>query len=523
MTAVNLTSDSSEVFDPWLTTNHWAPSSMTYSFPTSGIYYSYQSISAVSSLNATQRDAVRSALSEISSFTNLTFQEVTESFTTEGTFRFATEAGLSGGYAYLPTSLEEGGDAFFGTGTTNPIVGNEAYLYFIHEIGHSFGLNHGHEHPAFVASGLDSQEYTVLTYTDYVGDTNTFSFDSGPIDWAHSYMQLDIAALQFLYGANYSTNGQVWSGDTTYTFNANTGEMSINGVGLGTPAGNRIFRTIWDGDGEDTYDLSNYTTDLVIDLAPGAFSTFSTAQLADLNKFSSSPDYLAAGNVANARLVDEDIRALIENAKGGTGDDTITGNEADNKLTGLSGDDYLDGFAGDDTLTGNGGRDTLLGGNGRDTLTGGGAKDTVKGGKGQDTLNGGKGNDLIVGGGGNDVLYGGLHNDKLIGGAGFDRLYGDSGADDFRYTNVRDSAVTNKLDKIMDFELGLDEIDLSRLTSETLTLVLDGTVAGGSASVATQEMGGNTKVSVDVDGDGAADLAVMVMNTVNMTADDFIL
>ena len=71
-------------------------------------------------------------------------------------------------------------------------------------------------------------------------------------------MMFDIAAIQYMYGANYSHN----SGNTTYTFSQTTGEMFVDGVGQGTPQGNRIFRTIWDGNGIDTYDLSNYTTNL---------------------------------------------------------------------------------------------------------------------------------------------------------------------------------------------------------------------------------------------------------------------
>ena len=92
-------------------------------------------------------------------------------------------------------------------------------------------------------------------------------------------MMLDIAAIQYMYGANYNTN----AGNTVYTFSTTTGEMFIDGVGQGTPEINRIFRTIWDGNGVDTYDLSNYTTDLNIDLAPGGWSVFDTDQLALLN------------------------------------------------------------------------------------------------------------------------------------------------------------------------------------------------------------------------------------------------
>ncbi len=84
-------------------------------------------------------------------------------------------------------------------------------------------------------------------------------------------MMLDIAALQEMYGANYTTNSDA----TAYTFSALTGEFFINGVSQGVPAGNRIFRTIWDGGGVDTYDFSNYSTNQQIDLAPGGVSLMS--------------------------------------------------------------------------------------------------------------------------------------------------------------------------------------------------------------------------------------------------------
>ena len=74
-----------------------------------------------------------------------------------------------------------------------------------------------------------------------------------------SYMINDIAALQYMYGANFGTN----AGNTTYTWNPTTGEMSINGTGQGASTANKIFMTLWDGSGTDTYDFSNYTTIVV--------------------------------------------------------------------------------------------------------------------------------------------------------------------------------------------------------------------------------------------------------------------
>ncbi len=505
MTSVAFTGTSTGVFDVWLSTFHWSGPTLTYSFPTNGMTYNYLSTGAVSPISASQQTAVRAVLGEISGFTGLNFVEISESIFTKGDLRFGTDVTFAGAYAYLPEFAENGGDAFFGPVTDNPQIGNESYLFFTHEIGHAMGLNHGHEHPSFQATGLDSQEFTVVTYTDYVGDTDPFSFDSGPIDWAQTYMQLDIAAMQFLYGANYAQTGEVWSGDTTYTFDPATGEMTINGVGQGTPAGNRIFRTIWDGDGEDTYDLSNYTTDLAINLEAGGWSLFSETQLADLNRFSSSSTFDARGNVANALLVDGDRRALIENAIGGTGNDSLLGNSVGNRLQGLAGHDVIKGKSGADTLVGNSGKDKLFAGNGADTLFGG---------AGQDWLFGGAGADTIKGGTGNDILVGGVNMDTMTGG---------DGRDTFRFNFANESKVNKFSDVITDFTSGTDTLDLSRLAPETLTLSIGGGLSGDGPSAFAKAVGDSTRVFVDVDGDGQADFRVILNGTASVTVDDFIL
>src|SRR5262245_7026957 len=137
--------------------------------------------------------------------------------------------------------------------------------------------------------------------------------------------------LQFLYGANFNNNNT----NTTYTFSATTGQMFINGVGQTPPTGNIIYRTIWDGGGIDTYDLSNYATNLNIDLNPGAFSNFGM-QVANNRPLANGPVF-APGNVANALLYNGDVRSLIENAIGGTGNDTFTGNRVNNVIDGRGG------------------------------------------------------------------------------------------------------------------------------------------------------------------------------------------
>ncbi len=68
------------------------------------------------------------------------------------------------------------------------------------------------------------------------------------------------------------------------------------GVGIDA-GGNRIFATIWDGGGTDTYDLSAYSTDLTLNLQPGESSYFSAVQIANLGN-----GHFARGNIFNALL-----------------------------------------------------------------------------------------------------------------------------------------------------------------------------------------------------------------------------
>ncbi|HKU06665.1 MAG TPA: VCBS domain-containing protein, partial [Bradyrhizobium sp.] len=135
----------------------------------------------------------------------------------------------------------------------------------------------------------------------------------------------------------------------------------------------------WDGGGHDTYDFSNYTTNLSVNLQPGAWSTASAAQLANLGG-----GHIAAGNIANALLYHDNPASLIEDVIGGTGNDNIVGNAADNHFTGGKGNDTIDGGAGIDTAIFSGARDHFIWAHNTDgswTVT-----DMSPGGDGVDTL-----------------------------------------------------------------------------------------------------------------------------------------
>ena len=352
------------------------------------------------------------------------------------------------------------GDIWFNPDDYNtPTIGNFAFHTFGHEIGHALGLRHGHSKGGVknvaATSDRDSMEFSIMTYRSYEG-ASTGSYSNETWGYAQSLMLYDIRAIQEMYGANFDYN----SGGTDYTFSATTGEMFVNGQGQGTPGGNRIFRTIWDGNGIDTYNFSNYTTDLNIDLRPGKWSDLDVggdSQRAVLQRSDLGDKKTARGHVFNALQFKGDKRSLIENANGGSGDDRIQGNIANNKLRGYSGDDTLIGGAGNDTLIAGIGDDTVIVNNfnGNERLYGGTGDDLLildpsdgrdlkiwmnrnevgDGKRGSqhfydfEIIQSGQGDDYIEGDRRNNILLGGEGDDTITGGAGDDSLFGEKGDD----------------------------------------------------------------------------------------------
>lgn len=387
-----------------------------------------------------------------------------------------------GGYASFPGTdpVIRAGDIWLQQGSyTDVRPGTISWYNVLHETGHSMGLKHPFDtyaaipgHPV-LNTAYDAMEYTVMSYNSYVGEDSAVLSGNGTYDYAQTYMMFDIRALQHMYGADYTTNNT----DTEYRWSPSNGDTLVNGqLGIDA-AGNKIFATIWDGGGSDTYNLSAYTTNLTIDLRPGEYSNFGTSQAANLGN-----GQTAKGMIYNAFLFNNDTRSLIENAVGGSGNDEIIGNVGLNRL---------DGGGGSDTLFGEGGADTLLGGLGNDVLLGGAGADVLNGGAGVDTasyafatsgvtaslhisqgtqgeaqgdtyqeienLQGSSYADLLVGNNGNNTLWGGAGNDRLNASAGNDILVGGAGDDTF----VFGAGVTGR-DIITDFNTGNteDRIDL---------------------------------------------------------------
>jgi serralysin len=234
----------------------------------------------------------------------------------------------------------------------------------MHELGHALGLKHAHESGGLTGDtlpvGRDSLEYSVMTYRSYVpspGEAAPAIYKNETYGYPQTFMMHDIAALQSLYGADFGFR----SGNTVYKWSPWTGETFVNGVGMGAPGGgaggdaNRIFLTIWDGGGIDTYDFSNYAARVVVNLEPGGASSLRSGQRAYLGD-----GHYARANVFNALPYQGDPRSLIENATGGSGSDVLLGNAGSNWLRGRAGNDVLSGKGGSDVLAGGPGADAFV-------------------------------------------------------------------------------------------------------------------------------------------------------------------
>jgi len=401
---------------------------------------------------------------------------------------------------YFPAQTTTAGDIWFFSTVSDfstPVTGDYANITILHEIGHAVGLEHSHEDGTFgiVPSEFDAMEYSIMSYRSFIGSSATGGYSNETFGYAQSFMMLDIAALQHMYGADFTTN----SGNTIYSWDPGSGNTLVNGVAAISPGANRIFATIWDGGGTDTYDLSAYATNMVIDLRPGAISLFSNDQLAGL-----SDTEKAQGNIYNALQFLGDARSLIEIAIGGAGHDTMIGNSANNTLS---------GGLGWDLIKGGGGNDFLQGGDGRDTLKGGGRNDTLKG---------NNGNDKLFGDAGKDKMFGGKGNDKITGGAGKDKMFGGVGSDTFRFVNLSDSKTGGKSDVIKDFGNGADKIDLSNMSTTAFTFDANA-FSGTGPSITTTLNGSKLNILIDGDGDASADMQIILSGVSSVSSSDFIL
>ena len=219
----------------------------------------------------------------------------------------------------------------------NVSLGRTHVHTFMHEIAHALGLGHTSNSNAGTAASIyptdalwanDGSAISIMSYFDNA--ENAYYADQGFSNVQIRTPQLaDIIAMGNQYGLSTTTR----LGDTTYGFNNSSGRSAYDATQY--PA---IAYTIFDNGGIDTLDYSGFANNQLINLNSEAFSNIGAL----------------IGNVVIARGV------LIENAIGGSGNDTLIGNGAANALSGGNGNDVLIGGTGNDSLDGGAGRDTAM-------------------------------------------------------------------------------------------------------------------------------------------------------------------
>ncbi|WP_395646525.1 M10 family metallopeptidase C-terminal domain-containing protein [Terricaulis sp.] len=321
------------------------PTTVTYGFRASGSVPNFGGISTFGQFNASQIQAAEEALRLWAEVANITFVRVGSgtsgpgAYTNNASILFANF--MSGppqfsAFAYLPDPSATAASAAEGDVWVNgsrdydadPLSFSLGAHILIHEIGHAIGLLHPSDYDGGAGSGrtygVDADFYQdTLQFTNmsYFSETETGAYYAGI--YASAPQMFDIAAAQYLYGANMTTR----TGDTVYGFNSNTGHSAFS---IANSAALAIF-CIWDAGGVDTLDLSGYSFAEHIDLREMSFSSAGATNGLPL-----------IGNISIARGV------VIENAIGGSGNDEIIGNGVDNVLTGGAGSDVIDGGGGID-------------------------------------------------------------------------------------------------------------------------------------------------------------------------------
>ncbi|MBN9671337.1 Ig-like domain-containing protein [Roseibium aggregatum] len=320
--------------------------------PNDGVlYYNVSGFSEDSNgLSAQRKALVREVFKLYEATLGIDFEETTSTNDTVVDFFFTDND--SGAYAYsayyytngtLDVSVINVASSWSGGTSTY----NDYTLQTIfHEVGHALGLGHQGDYNGTANFGVsndfdnDSWQASMMSYFSQTENTNIYA--SGL--YLQTPMSVDWMALDALYGSQGYGVSNAFTEDTTWGFNTTVTSAVSDIWAQWSSYAYKTASTIVDSGGIDTLDLSGYSNNTLINLAPS-------------NGLSTSPSTSnIGGKIGNLTIAEGTI---IENAIGGAGSETFYGNSADNILTGNGGNDTFHDSGGDDTYYGGSGTDTV--------------------------------------------------------------------------------------------------------------------------------------------------------------------
>jgi len=287
-------------------------------------YLAAKDKNSFAAMDEAQKTAVQSAFDYLSTLVNVTFvHDETKANIELGTNNQTTSAG----YANYPLGNGVNPSILMLDNSNNPansgdalgVQGQYGWETLIHEIGHAMGLKHPGAYDAgggkptgpFLTSALDNRAMSIMSYNDPLAskllkvggkalDNGTFTYNysltsSNP----STYQTFDVAALQYLYGANTSTLGS----DLTLADSYNS------------------LQTIWAPQaGGVKLDATNTTRANLFDLRQGGYSSISM-RLTDADKITeiannfSSIGFNASTATAAAKKLYASLKVTLNSSK----------------------------------------------------------------------------------------------------------------------------------------------------------------------------------------------------------------
>lgn len=412
----------------------------------------------------------------------------------------------------------------------------------------------------FSSSGIDPDAIAYIIGPDGVAASSALSIaGSGEQEYATglTWMTADTFRMTYYQGGT----GSVTLGDPDSSLNSRafrvTRTVTADAAGSDIDWSGSIIRTTFNGSGSsDTFLAGNGNDDLS---GGGGSDYLAGGGGGDILRSGSGANYLYGGDGNDIIVLDAGSSG--DTVDGGTGSDILGVDGVGHTLASLSGiERVVLGVGSQLILTGpqfaNGlPLNTIVDGTGSlvvnlsapgnvfaklftftgtasMTVNGSSGSDIIKLGNAVNTVFAGDGIDNVKGGTQIDTLNGGLGGDKITGGGGADIMTGNGGNDVFKYAAASDSLLSAR-DRITDFTIGQDRLNFVKIDAnaavagdQAFNFVGTGAFANtGVGQVRYANSGADLIVQADVNGDGVADMEIILqgLNGQTMTAADFVL